>query len=104
MKMKKNYKLYIRSTAPIVAEEINYIEKNLPEHLHGRLETDEENPQIASIIVSADSSGNPDLDEVTDLILALDDSGSAVYFGYPLDDDSNAVSDNNWELLEKCKV
>ena len=82
---------------------------NLPKEYSERLIVDENNAQVASIIVSSDDSGNPELDEVSILIDLIEDYGNAdVFFGYPKEDMSNAVNCESepdvWELLDECEV
>lgn len=105
--MKIFYKLHIMSTAPLTTEEIELM--NLPKEFSERLVFDENNSQIASIIVSSDDSGNPELDEISILLDIIDDYGNAdIFFGYPKKDMSNAVNaesePNIWELLDECEV
>lgn len=95
------------STAPITDEEISFM--NLPKEYSERLVVDEGNPQIASIILSCDNSGNPDKDEVSIFCEIIDDYGNAsVFFGYPKEDMSNALTEDAsaelWDMLNACEV
>lgn len=105
--MKTNYKLYIMNSAPLTDDEIELMD--LSSDFANRLVVDEYNPQIASIILSSDSSGNPDLDEVSIFIDEISEWGNAgVFFGYPKEDGSNEVDENSgadiWNLLDECEV
>lgn len=107
--MKNNYKIHLTYPVPFSNETIIEIEEYLPEHLQGRIKCDEKNNQIASIIVSSDSRENSELDEISQLLLGLDDTDCQPFFGYPdLENGFNAVTDDAgaivWAMLDNCEI
>lgn len=106
--MKNYYKIHIMYPAPLFEDTIKEIDNCLLPSMRGRIKVDEKNNQIGSIILSVDSLGNPEYDELSQFLLDLDGIDCIPFFGYPNEDFSNAVTDESdksvWGLLDNCEV
>lgn len=106
--MKNYYQIHIMYPEPLSSDVIAKIDNYLGANLSNRIKVDKNNNQIGSIIVSVDDSGNPEFDELSDLLLCLDGTYCQPFFGYPNDDWSNAITDECgkevWDLLDNCEV
>lgn len=106
--MKIYYKIHVDYPSPITQSLISAHLDLLTNDFCDRLVIDAENSHIATIILSVDDSGNPEMDELSDFLLLLDDTDFTAFFGYPNEERSNAVtnefSPEIWKLLDTCIV